>query len=551
MLISQNLLYNAFYSCLDGIVFTNSTKFIIIPTVPVGETELLRLSKFINAFKRLNNVVIFEQKFENILTTHMVSFNYLSKKSKVLTPTCNVDEVFSDKLVNLHQYKYKVSATVQKSRLNLMNGKLYGNDLLFLDILMRKQNATKQMMVIGWKDIKKWKIFLAKVLNGDIDIVLNTMMSSDFFPNIRIFFKTFNTYDVAGYCALIPIPQRSPSQRLFFIFYSFDGIFWILMLISLAGLAIIWKIFKFQSKNLNSVSDILFGVISGCFSQSFSFRHTRWFHLMMIQTFIWFMAIVGNFYQSELISQLTVEQNASRIMTVDSMLAGNYNYISDRYFINMISYYEDQSSFVSQIVDQSSIYSDDTYDYKSSAANNSVLIIRCDVAFDILYSNHYDKDDPSDFYYLLPEKFLTSYETLVTTRYSPFTEELDKLSLRIFESGIKQHWKTLIHKFTGISTHSHDAVARDNMLRLNDFVPVFSVWAIGLCAALFVLLIELLWFYYRARIKHSWLGRKVHKIVQKISPKAKRERIVVRRIQKQRLKAIIEMDTLESIKCDD
>jgi hypothetical protein len=176
-----------------------------------------------------------------------------------------------------------------------------------------------------------------------------------------------------------------------------------------------------------------------------------------------------------------------------------------------------------------------------------VLIIRCDVARDLLYSEYQSVDSgkPSDFYYLLPEKFFTMYETLMTTRFSPFVERFEEFSLRIFESGIKQHWQFLLENFYG--NHQQVSVANESdMLKMGDLKYVFYLWAIGIFVAIIAFMAELLCHKYRARIRQSWFG----KVMRKFSweeRRERREREEVLRMRQRRLRTIIEEETFEMI----
>jgi hypothetical protein len=109
-----------------------------------------------------------------------------------------------------------------------------------------------------------------------------------------------------------------------------------------------------------------------------------------------------------------------------------------------------------------------------------------------LYNFHYGK--PSKFYYILPEKFFTTYDNLMTTRYSPFAEKLEEFSMRIFESGIKQLFNTLMEKITKKIDFKHISITNEKkVLNLDDLKYVFLVWGVCLLVACIVLALEQLW----------------------------------------------------------
>jgi hypothetical protein len=365
------------------------------------------------------------------------------------------------------------------------------------------------------------------------------------------YYKNFNTYDVDGYCALIPIPPRHSFFK--YLFVPYDTLSWIFMLISLAALAIIWKVFKAQrdSRNLNSAGHMILRVVAGFLGQAFPFRHTRWFHLMVIQIFIFMVLILGNAYQSLLISLLTVSRNGTRISTVNEMMHSDYNYVSDKLFHLSILQYQPQSSVTAKFYVDNYVYVTEALNYKEKADNNSVLIVRCDYAHDIFYTENYKfgHGKPSDYYYILPEKFFTLYETLATGRYSPFTERFAELSLRIFESGIRQHWKTLLHKLTDeIDLKQISIIKEDYMLKMGDLKYVFYIGGCGLLLASIVFVLELLCHKYRAYIRRTWIMRLLRKLSWEERIR-KREMAIIRREEMRMRRRRVVIEPFEMIQC--
>lgn len=142
--------------------------------------------------------------------------------------------------------------------------------------------------------------------------------------------------------------------------------------------------------------------------------------------------------------------------------------------------------------DRLSMVSDVLKGFKNKQINNSVLILRCDVAHGLIFEKKYelDKEKPSDYFYILHENFFTTYECLMAARFSPFAKRLEEISLMIFESGIKQHWKALEQKIIKDNHHSIVPVDDKSFLKMNDLKYVFYIFGSGLMLANFVLLIE-------------------------------------------------------------
>ena len=98
------------------------------------------------------------------------------------------------------------------------------------------------------------------------------------------------------------------------------------------------------------------------------------------------------------------------------------------------------------------------------------------------------------FYYMLDAKFSTFYLNLPVSRFSYFQQRLQELSLKIFESGIRQRWTT--------KNPFEDAQARkereyyeneEYFLNLKDLTPAFYLLALGLTISAMTFLFEILW----------------------------------------------------------
>ena len=479
-------------------------------------------------------------------STQIHAFDTLQRSIDTINGTVNVDIVFSDKLRDLRGYEIKVSSGVQFPRIRKINGKLHGNEIYFVNVLLKMQNATYVPIFVNYSNPKTYGEFIKLWSSSKIDLNLNTMNSGGTQVKVQKYYKPFNTFEVIGYCALIPIP--SPRLNFYYVFGPFDWMTWMFIMISLAALVIIWCIFKTQQdgQDLNSAGYMVLRVIAGFFGQAISFRHTRWFHLMVIQIFIFMVMVLGSVYQSELISELTVKLNGTRITTIEEMLKTDSKYITDSIFYNTILTHHQELREKFNISKNMLL----TNDFRSKSAENFVLIMRCDVAEEIMTMS-FPTGNPSEFYYILPEKFFSFYEMLSTTRFSPFVERFEELSLRVLESGIRQHWKTLLRNSIG-KLHSNEGLSsnENEYMTMQELKLLFLMWGVGLCVAFITFAAELLCHRYRMHMKNSWIGRTMRKVsLEKKRQKRKRESMIMRR-RMQRLRPIIEDATFEMIQCD-
>jgi hypothetical protein len=157
----------------------------------------------------------------------------------------------------------------------------------------------------------------------------------------------------------------------------------------------------------------------------------------------------------------------------------------------------------------------DEFNYSSSAANNTVLIMKCDVDDDIFYSNSHKfiSGHISDFYYILPEKLSFEYEFLTTGRYCPFLETFDDIMLRVFESGIRQHWPLLLPQSS--ERIDFEQISFDNeefLLTMEDLKYIFALWGVGIAVSLLGFISEWLVYKNKEKIRKSIIGRVIKKL---------------------------------------
>lgn len=478
---------NYFGHCIDEAFWSKSqSKAIFVPSANAHPAVF----GFFYMIKNINLVIIhWKRQNENRVTTEMMTWDGLNYKMYNMSPSTNIDKVFSDKLRNMKQYHYKVTGKEQKPRLFHQNGTLYGYDLIFMDVVATKQNANFSIHVYesgGGADFAKLMI------NSSFDVSLNTINIGSLSIATK-YFKTINTFDTEGFCALIPIPPRNSFLK--YILTPYDWMSWMFMIISIAICATIWKVFKYQPAGfaVNHPGLVIFGIVANFLGQSISLRHSRWYHALVIQTFAFMMLILGNAYQSLLISLLSISRNGTRITTVNEMMEGNYNFMFDKLYHWLTTETELETTIynLSNIIYLPNVLEN----HESLADNNTVLIIRCDMAHELIYSENYETNftKVSDYYYILPEKLLTMYENFMTSRFCPFTERLEDISLQVFESGIKQHWKILMRKLTDqIDLDISYIINEDYMLKMTDLKNVFFIHLFGMFVALAVFLLELI-----------------------------------------------------------
>jgi hypothetical protein len=335
---------------------------------------------------------------------------------------------------------------------------------------------------------------------GDSDICLNTGV--DFRDVPWNWVNPVNTFETDGFCAMIPIPPN-PSY-ISFLLDPYDWWSWGCLTLSIACYSLVWTMFRCvpSGANLDPPTHILAQLMRISLAQSITFRAFRWHHHMMIMIFVFAMFLFSNVYQSMLTALLTVEHQGVRLSTVNEMLDGDFRFVTTQNFRAALNASLDNDK-ISPRLEAGDISNPLSIDYQAAARNRTVFIFNC-ATMEAVFTVKRDRfayGHPSDFYYILPEALLMQYEFFVTSSISPFHERLNELSLRIFESGIRQHWKKIMPFADMIQRKDPDVGGKDGLLKMNEFVYIFMIYGVGLFAATIAFLCEILLFNCTGRVR--------------------------------------------------
>lgn len=305
--------------------------------------------------------------------------------------------------------------------------------------------------------------------------------------------KSIITFDTSSHCAMIPIPPVPSYADM--ILVPYDAWSWMLLGVSIVGYVVVMKFFEMCSvTGFNSPFDVFFRLVGGVLGQSVELRTTRWYHHMLVIIFVVMMFVFGNVYQSIITGVFTAQRHGQRITTFEEMVD-----VDSGYNFCMVDYAFVDSRNTALKKMKSRMWNEEwridlkTIDYEARARNMSALIIECRVVKMLMSADKSDftHSHPAAHYYILPETFLSDYANLLSSPKSPFQDMLQEFSLRIFESGIRQHWERTL-PFSHVFRPVEDPPSHDYLL-LDDLVYVFIIYGIGMALATVGFVIELLW----------------------------------------------------------
>ena len=490
--------------------WSNSAKFIFVPAQDYKTTRNTEVFSFFDHIGVTNAVLIYQER--NLLKA--VISNQFLKKPYALKDLSKIDKVFPDKLANLN-YCYKISGCNQLPRLLIVRDELVGVEMMVLETILRKQNA-KVCMVKTMLNYKFTELMesLRLMETGEIDFSPNTFYD-DSTSSLRYFERKINTYDENGYCALIPIPPR--LSLLSFLLAPYDVTSWILLFLSLSISAFVWKLLRRPSPSSDSTLHFLFGIIAFFFGNSIPFRHNRRMQVVLLQLIIFMTFIMGNAYQSLIISLMSSSRDGVRFKTFDEMFSSDLKFEVDPMFYNIIFKSGDplvnrmKKSRIRQI------------NYQSYQGQNYAIIGRCDSFHFEMF--HETNSNVSRYFYLLPEKKLNFYEKFPLRPFSPFYDYLQSKYDTVFESGIRQFWKDKlkIPKYSEDERQIASFKNEEYLLKMVDISGVFYILLFGYAVSIFVFILELSW---QSFLRNFFKKIKKRSISKSVKQSAKRKYFV-------------------------
>jgi hypothetical protein len=279
------------------------------------------------------------------------------------------------------------------------------------------------------------------------------------------------TYTMSGYCALIP--REPPKSFLVFLISPFDAWIWILMGLSVAIGALVYKLL--DHARLSSGGQFVFGVFGLFLSQSANTFNARSRKNLYSQLFIFFAFFLGAAYQSLLLTFLFQDRDVRSIKTFEDLKESDLQILTDEYFIYMNVHAGSDENFLRRLRDVLNLHYD-------NVQKDTAVVLACEFAR-YGYNNH---KNLSATFYLLDEliyPFHIQYNTRVS---NPFKEKIQDYVLRFMESGIADYFEWKYARFLNQKDRVHQSEAsfssEETNLDFDDFFEMYKILLIGYLA---------------------------------------------------------------------
>ena len=383
-------------------------------------------------------------------------------------------DVYPNRLKNLQGYSFKLLLTNQIPYYWMHKNRLVGSDSQIIFEIMNRHNATFHIEI--YRRASTGFTSVDKIMRTDFS--LNTGVVA-WYGELLI---PIATLENDGYCFLVPIfPFNS---LLLDLFVPFDVYTWVLMFLALFIGCFIWNFIyiKKLSRSNVSTSQFGFGVYALFVGQSIPMHKLCLLQTCLLQLFVLLTFLLGNIYNSKLISSMNDLNKAISINSLDELRTSDIKIRSDPLFLSMIKESKFDESFIARVRPDLII----SYDLQDKHDEGVALCMQCSSgAFLMEFHNN------SKIYKILPEKFFTTPKTYLMSKISPFNELLTFYVTALFESGIKQYWK-LIYKDKNLKFYNTDTLIQNDFspLQMKDIKYLFVIWGIGIIFALFVFICE-------------------------------------------------------------
>ena len=398
-----------------------------------------------------------------------VLYQINSLKSKCST-------LFPNKFKKMNRFVYNAVSAPQAPRVMMDSNNKYpsGIDHIIFRTLMKIQNT-----IIRYRDVPDLSA-VSKLLVSiptDIELTLNTAIESSDGSEVN----SINTYDQNGFCALVPIPPR--LSLLNFLLSPFDGISWAFVVVSVAACAVMWRFLK--KNHGDSEWRFICSVIFSFISQGIVLRHNRKVQIMLFQLCLMMAFVISNCYQSLIVSSMMTSRDGQRMTKFTELFNSDLNFLVDPIFFNKMNISGENMELVGRMEEAREVP-----DYEKLFRANYALIARCDM---IEYNfNRQTEFKVDTFFYMLPEKIMLFYEKFLLKPDSAFYQNLQMFHDYIFESGIRQRWRDILH-FKPAAKNLRDEMFMENeeyYLSFADISGVFYILLFGYTVSLVAFIIE-------------------------------------------------------------
>uniref|UniRef100_A0A182MC87 Ionotropic glutamate receptor C-terminal domain-containing protein n=1 Tax=Anopheles culicifacies TaxID=139723 RepID=A0A182MC87_9DIPT len=283
------------------------------------------------------------------------------------------------------------------------------------------------------------------------------------------------------------VPKPLPLSSWMIGILPFSTVLWLAVLATIFVSTIFEVMFSFVTQKFRSIEAVLLRTNRNPYSSQ----------MLLIGSLLFVGLMIGNAYSGGLASVMTVPRYEKSIDTVQDLADRNLRWGSTHDAWIFSIQLATQPTIV-KLLDNFVTYPKDVLHVQAKHRNLAYSIER--LPYGHYAVGDYITDDVSHNYEIMLEDIYWENCVAMATKTWPLMNELDELTLVIFQSGIQRYWELeVVTKFAdnkvqhAISTSRHFENPGPIALQPSHLLGAFFLLAIGLGLGLVCLLLELLW----------------------------------------------------------
>jgi len=490
-----------------GTVWHHMAKIICIVPGAMSLNQRINILSFLTNFGFLDVAVVYEDLAGGI---QVVVFTSVTGRFSIYSYQVDQSLMFPDKLRSMDRYQYKIIVYDQPPRVKIKNNVISTPLLYFLQAVTSVQNSRLYLTVIDDYHLMR-NLWYDKKMH----LTLNTGVIFNH-PEPKLL-----TYEESGYCALVPLPPKIPLFQSIFI-KPFDGLTWMFLVITTACSVIVWWMFRGRGA-VDSPWLLCYGMFVMFIGQGVDFsRRNRLVLTILLQLIIGMIWIVSNAYEGVITSFMIQPIHENRIETFDDLVASDYEIMTDEVFVLKMSGSE-AYKILEPRVNSSGQKLGSEFAYEVMR-QHYVFVMKCDRT-ELLIDESLTQSGRkiSEFYYLMPQKFLLHLEQLEASFLNPFLERFQYYMDLSFQAGLMQIWK-VFDSLSNPGKKTDEPADAQAYLKLEDLTQVFSILVTGYAISIVVLLIEIFFHDFLKKLELANLARRLRNRVNQMAYKRKQPR---------------------------
>jgi hypothetical protein len=415
-------------------------------------------------------------------------YNYFSQEKFELR-SLNLNQDFPDNLKNLHGYSYRILLYYDMPSFQVIDGKIQGSLIYFMEEMIRHQNATY--------NVTKTMTLLESTLANIAEYLYKKEF--DFCPNTRVMSfdvvtdrKPIETLTTNSYCALIP--KEDKKSFLTFMLSPFDLASWLLMIVSIIAGTLMYVFLNSIKKTGNTLSTgsrFLFATYGTFLGQGSNLFMKCQRKNLYFQHFIFFAFFLGSIYQSLIISFIFLDRDVQTIKSFQDLKESELLIYTDKYFKFLLEMDETSKNIWKRLNEVEFI----TYEFVDNLNETSTLVINCEIVDTILNNNLRAALN----FFKLNQPIYSYYNPFFTRESNPFANRIQEYVFRFFESGLLNQYKIFFDRISKteniqVKAYLESVSNQQNFLNFNDLFKTTIILLIGYSIATFVFALECITF---------------------------------------------------------